>query len=125
MSNVKVKAAELRSKKREELTKALDEQRTELASLRVAKVTGGQASKLSKISVVRKNIARILTVTNQLQKANLRKYYKGRQYKPLDLRVKKTRAIRRELTKAQLAKKTAKQIHKAQKFPKRVYALKA
>ena len=38
-------------------------------------MTGGAASKLSKIRVVRKNIARILTVINQSQKAELRKYF--------------------------------------------------
>ena len=36
---------------------------------------GGAASKLSKIRVVRKSIARVLTVTNQKQKAELRKFY--------------------------------------------------
>lgn len=76
MSSARVKTHELRLKKKEELAKALEEQKTELASLRVAKVTGSQASKLSKIRVVRKNIARVLTVMNQLQKLNLRKYYK-------------------------------------------------
>lgn len=48
----------------------------ELSQLRVAKVTGGAASKLSKIRVVRKSIARVLTVINQTQKENLRKFYK-------------------------------------------------
>jgi hypothetical protein len=39
-------------------------------------VTGGAASKLSKIRIVRKNVARILTVINQTQKQELRKFYK-------------------------------------------------
>uniref|UniRef100_A0AAF5RTU8 Large ribosomal subunit protein uL29 n=1 Tax=Wuchereria bancrofti TaxID=6293 RepID=A0AAF5RTU8_WUCBA len=72
----KVKARDLRGKKKEELTKQLDEQKTELASLQVSKVVGGGASKLSKIRTVRKNIARILTVINQTQKQELRKFYK-------------------------------------------------
>merc|ERR1712126_698428 len=50
------------------------------------------ASKLSKIRVVRKSIARVLTVTNQKQKAELRKFYAGKKAKPLDLRKKLTRA---------------------------------
>lgn len=75
MSSSRVKTVDLRAKKKEDLAKSLEEQKNELASLRVAKVTGSQASKLSKIRVVRKNIARILTVMNQLQKLNLRKYY--------------------------------------------------
>ena len=40
--------------------------------LRVAKVTNGAASKLSKIGVVRKSIARVLTVHNQTTKAKVR-----------------------------------------------------
>ena len=38
-------------------TQILDELKTELAQLRFAKVSGGAASKLSKIRVVRKSIA--------------------------------------------------------------------
>merc|ERR1712128_392341 len=84
-----------RNKKKEELTKQLDDLKTELAQLRVAKVTGGAASKLSKIRVVRKSIARVYIVLHQKQKENLRKFYKGKKYKPIDLRPKKTRAIRK------------------------------
>ena len=51
MFQVRVKAHELRGRKKEELQKQLDELRQELASLRVAKVTGGAASKLSKMYV--------------------------------------------------------------------------
>merc|ERR1712061_3993 len=105
---VKVKCSDLRNKKKEELTKQLEDLKTELASLRVAKVTGGAASKLSKIRVVRKSIARVLTVIHQTQKENLRKYYRTKRYKPKDLRPKKTRAIRRALTKRELSIKTKK-----------------
>uniref|UniRef100_A0A3Q3ILE1 Large ribosomal subunit protein uL29 n=1 Tax=Monopterus albus TaxID=43700 RepID=A0A3Q3ILE1_MONAL len=95
MVQAKIKARDLRGKKKEELLKQLDDLKNELSQLRVAKVTGGAASKLSKIRVVRKSIARVLTVINQTQKENLRKFYKGKKYKPLDLRPKKTRALRR------------------------------
>lgn len=71
-----VKCSDLRTKKKEELTKQLEELKTELASLRVAKVTGGAPSKLSKIRVVRKAIARVMIVMHQKQKDNLRKLYK-------------------------------------------------
>ena len=91
----KIKCSELRKKKKEDLTKQLDDLKTELAQLRVAKVTGGAASKLSKIRVIRKSIARVHIVMNQKQKDNLRKFYSGKKYKPLDLRPKKTRAIRK------------------------------
>ncbi|XP_071948148.1 large ribosomal subunit protein uL29-like isoform X2 [Antedon mediterranea] len=121
----KIKAHELRGKRREELEEQLSKLRQELAQLRVAKVTGGQANKLSKIRVVRKSIARCLTVYNQSQKENLRKFYKGKKYKPLDIRPKKTRAIRRALTKSELARKTRKQIRKERLYPMRKFALKA
>lgn len=45
----KVKCSELRSKDKKDLLKQLDELKTELTNLRVAKVTGGAASKLSKM----------------------------------------------------------------------------
>merc|ERR1711898_84932 len=107
----KVKCYELRkqSKSKADLTKQLDDLKTELANLRVAKVTGGAASKLSKIKVVRQNIARVLTVINETQKGALRQHYDGLKYAPLDLRVKKTRAIRRRLTKFEAGKKTNRQ----------------
>ncbi len=68
----------MRQKKKEELVKQLEDLKTELGSLRVAKVTGGAASKLSKIRVVRKSIARVYIVMHQKQKENLRKFYKVR-----------------------------------------------
>lgn len=96
----------------------------ELCTLRVAKVTGGAASKLSKIRVVRKNIARILTVYNQAQKENLRKFYKGKKYKPKDLRMRKTRALRRALTPGECKIKTMKERQKLRLYPSRKFALK-
>jgi hypothetical protein len=50
-------------------------------------------------NIVRKSIARVLTVMNQKQRQNLREFYKNKKFLPLDLRPKKTRAIRRRLTK--------------------------
>eukprot|EP00752_Nemacystus_decipiens_P008694 g7759.t1 len=62
------KAHVLRTLTKNDLTATLTELRTELQQLRVAQVTGGAASKLAKISVVRKKIARTLTVYHQAQK---------------------------------------------------------
>ncbi|XP_015765847.1 PREDICTED: 60S ribosomal protein L35-like [Acropora digitifera] len=120
----KVRAQDLRGKKKEELLKQLDDLKTELSQLRVAKVTGGAASKLANIKVVRKSIARVLTVISQSQRENLRKFYENKKYKPLDLRPKKTRAMRRALTKAEASRKTLRQIKKLRNFPRRKYALK-
>eukprot|EP01041_Mallomonas_annulata_P009775 gene9775-20332_t len=121
----KVKAHELRSKTKSELLKQLDEFRQELSSLRVAKVTNGAASKLAKIGEVRKSIARVLTVYNQQTKSKLREKFTGQKSMPIDLRQKKTRAIRLRLTPAQLSKKTLKQTKKDNYFPQRKYAVKA
>ncbi|XP_071547591.1 large ribosomal subunit protein uL29 isoform X2 [Panulirus ornatus] len=120
----KVKCSELRTKKKDELLKQLEELKQELSGLRVAKVTGGAASKLSKIHVVRKSIARVMIVINQKTKENLRKFYKNKRFKPLDLRPKKTRAIRRAL-KSELKILTPKESKKRWNFPKRKYAVKA
>ena len=67
----KIKAYELRSNNKGALSKKLDELKNELGQLRVAKVTGGAQSKLAKIKVVRKSIARVLTVYNQTQKSKV------------------------------------------------------
>ena len=103
----------------------LKELKQELGALRVAKVTGGAPNKLSKIKVVRQGVARVLTVVSQAQRAALKKAYAGKKYVPVDLRAKKTRAIRRRLTRAQAAATTERAAKKVAAFPKRRYAVKA
>ena len=120
---MKIKAHELRTKNKSELLKTLEELKNELAQLRVAKVTGGAASKLAKIGVVRKSIARVLTVYNQTQKAKLREAYAGKKFLPKDLRPKQTRALRRALSPAERSRKTLKQRKREQNFPPRKYAV--
>ena len=70
---------ELREEGQKSLLRNLEQQRTELAALRVSAQTSGAASRLARIKVVRKSIARVLTVMAQKQNAALRtkKYYKG------------------------------------------------
>ncbi|KAK9766373.1 60S ribosomal protein L35, L29 [Basidiobolus ranarum] len=123
----KVSAHALRNKSKDELKKELDELKQELSSLRVQKVAGGAASKLTKINTVRKSIARVLTVITQTERQNIRLLYKqeGRKYLPLDLRYKKTRAIRRRLTKFEVTRKTLRQQKKDIHFPQRKFAVKA
>ncbi|XP_074088182.1 large ribosomal subunit protein uL29-like [Macrotis lagotis] len=121
----KIKARDLRGKKREELLKQLDDFKVQFSQLRMAKVTGGAASKLSKIRVVRKSIAQVLTVINQTQKENLRKFYKGKKYKLLDLWPKKTHAMCYRLNKHEESLKTKKQQRKERLYPLRKFAVKA
>ncbi|KAJ6745916.1 60S RIBOSOMAL PROTEIN L35-LIKE [Salix koriyanagi] len=103
----RIKVHELREKSKTELLAQLKELKAELALLRVAKVTGGAPNKLSKIKVVRLSIAQVLTVIL-----------------PLDLRPKKTRAIRRRLTKHQASLKTKREEKREIYFPMRKYAIK-
>merc|ERR1712142_989441 len=120
----KVKAHELRGRKKEDLLHQLNELKTELQQLHVAKVTGGAPSKLSKIKVVRKSIARVMTVISHPQRENLQKFHAAKKYKPLDLRMKKTRAQRRQLTKNEASRRTLRQIKKDTHFAVRKYAVK-
>ncbi|KHG23435.1 60S ribosomal L35 [Gossypium arboreum] len=115
---------ELRNKSKTELLSQLKDLKAELSLLRVAKVTGGAPNKLSKIKVVRLSIAQVLTVISQKQKAALREAYKNKKFLPLDLRPKKTRAIRRRLTKHQQSLKTEREKKKEMYFPMRKYAIK-
>ncbi|KRZ06570.1 Tuftelin-interacting protein 11, partial [Trichinella zimbabwensis] len=119
-----IKVKDIRGKRKEELVKQLDDLRQELSSLRVAKVTGGGPSKLFKMRRVRKSIARVLTVISQTQKEQLRKFYQKKKFKPLDLRPKKTRALRRALTKHELGLKKRKQLRRETAWPKRIFAVK-
>uniref|UniRef100_A0A2K5HKR4 Large ribosomal subunit protein uL29 n=1 Tax=Colobus angolensis palliatus TaxID=336983 RepID=A0A2K5HKR4_COLAP len=115
----KIKAGDLR-RKEEELLKQLDDLKMELSQLRVAKVTGGAASKLSKIRVICKS-----TLLTRLRKKNFRKFYKGKKYKPPDLRPKKTRAMCHRLNKHEENLKTKKQQRKERLYPLRKYTVKA
>lgn len=74
--------------------------------------------------MVRKAIARVYIVINQKTKENLRKLYKGKKYKPLDLRPKKTRAIRRALSERDSTRLTKKETRKRSIYPVRKYAVK-
>mmetsp|Transcript_28184 Transcript_28184/g.28550 ORF Transcript_28184/g.28550 Transcript_28184/m.28550 type:complete len:122 (-) Transcript_28184:67-432(-) len=120
-----VKAYELRDMSKDDLLKTLTDLRKELSELHVAKVTDGAASKIAKIKSVRKSIARVLTVHNQQQKEGIRKACAGAKYLPKDLRSKKTRAMRRALTKAERGKKTLKAKRTYAAFPTVKYAIKA
>ena len=87
--------------------------------LRVAqRANAGQTTKLGKIKQVRKNIARVLTVVNQNARAAYHKQLKPKDMAPKALREKKTRAIRRRLTPAQVRMRyqCARRVHSASFF---------
>ncbi|PWY81959.1 60S ribosomal protein L35 [Aspergillus heteromorphus CBS 117.55] len=121
----KVKAGQLWGKSKDDLNKQLEELKTELSQLRVQKITNGASSKTLRIHDVRKSIARVLTVINANQRAQLRLFYKNKTYTPLDLRPKLTRALRRKLTKHEATLKTERKRKQQIHFPQRKYAVKA
>lgn len=94
----------------------------ELAELQVQKLS---RPSLPKIHTVRKDIARVLTIINEQQREAVRQLYKGKKYQPKDMRSKKTRALRRALTKFEATRVTEKQKKKQIAFPQRKYAIKA
>lgn len=114
----------MRNLSKTELLKQLKDLKQELSSLRVNQVAGATPAKLARIHPVRKAIARVLTIIHANQRNELKKFYKGKKFVPLDIRPKKTRALRRKLTDYESNKKTLKQKRLATAFPKRKYAIK-
>lgn len=98
----------------------------ELRTLRNSKASSGSATKLAKIKIVRKNIARSLTILNQKERSKLAgSLHQNSTKRAAFLRTKLTRAYRRKLTNHQRTKKIAKVQKKALNFPVRKYGLKA
>merc|ERR1712137_1075910 len=115
MSNPKdLKPYKLSTKDVSELQTTVDDLQKELSTLRVNKVSSGVASKLAKIRVVRKAIARSLTYINFKRRDEVKDAFKKksalRTYneehktnwrfsdKPFACRERRTRAQRRALT---------------------------
>ena len=124
----KLKPQDLRGDKdKAELEALLEERRKSLAQLRIEQKSGGNQAKLSQIKVVRKEIARILTIINQQVSHQVRIKYSGKEAKrrPRDLRQKKTRAIRRRLKPSEASAKTQRALTKHNNFPQRKFAIKA
>ena len=135
------RAFKLRNKTVEELLKNVTDLKNELSSLRVNKVAQGVASKLAKIRVVRKAIARNLTIVNLKKRSELKNAFSSRagirkyneEHKttftlnklPKELRPRLTRALRRKLTKNQQNKVLPKIAKRQNAFPQRSFALRA
>jgi large subunit ribosomal protein L35e len=120
-----LKASELREKTPDELMKILSEYKVELASLRVAKVTGGAASKLCRIKVMRQAIARVLTVFNQKRKAEAVAKWSGSAILPKCMRPRLTHKLRRKMTAAQIALKPGKAVKRAINFRQKLFVVEA
>merc|ERR1712159_934007 len=96
--NQKVKAFEVRKVSEPELLAALESQRRELVSLRTSKVASAPQIKLARIKVVRKNVAKLLTVMNEKRRNAAKSEWKDKKYTPKDLRNKGTKASRKGLS---------------------------
>ena len=138
-------AAEYRKKKNNELLADLKKLREELQKIRFSKQSGTNVSKLSKIKSLRKQIARVLTIIRENTKNDViskvltkeeKKVTDGKEetitktiknlkmkHIPLDLRPKKTRAMRRRLTKFENKLVTLKQLKRKLNFPQRKFAV--
>ena len=75
------------------------------------------------LKLVRKNIAKILTVLSEKRRSAARDEFKKKRYTPVDLRQKKNRAYRRRLTPFEKNKLTARAQKKASNNRPRKYAL--
>ena len=75
--------------------------------------------------MLRKDIARLLTIINEKRRDASRLAFKKKKYKPIDQRVKGTRASRRKLTAYEKSRKTAKELKKRNCNPLRKFALEA
>lgn len=140
-----ISAADYRKKSETELIADLKKLREELQQIRFTKVTGTAVSKLSKIKTLRKQIARVLTIIREARKNAVISQLRTRKTKevvdgkentiektiknlklkhiPLDLRPKKTRAIRRRLTKFESKLLTIRQLKRKLNFPVRKFAV--
>ena len=140
-----ISAAEYRKKKNNELIADLKKLREELQKIRFNKQSGTAVSKLSKIKSLRKQIARVLTIIRENTKNEVISKLLTKEKKevkddkeetitttiknlkmkhiPLDLRPKKTRAMRRRLTKFENKLVTLKQLKRKLNFPKRKFAV--
>merc|ERR1712087_945124 len=121
----RVKAHELRSKDDTACVEELAKHRKELASLRVSKVAAAPQVKLAKVRAVRKNIAKVLTVLNEKRRSAAKDANKKKRYTPYDLRLKKTRAFRRRMTKFERTRTTLRQQKKSDNSKLRKYAVAA
>eukprot|EP00829_Urostomides_striatus_P014146 TRINITY_DN408_c0_g1_i2.p1 TRINITY_DN408_c0_g1~~TRINITY_DN408_c0_g1_i2.p1 ORF type:complete len:128 (+),score=43.33 TRINITY_DN408_c0_g1_i2:37-420(+) len=119
-----VKTYELRTKDEKALVEELGKLKAELAKARIGKVSAAATQvKASKIRVLRKDIARLLTIINEKRRDAASQAFKKKKYKPIDQRVKGTRASRRKLTIYERTRKTLKEQKKRNCNPSRKFAL--
>jgi len=119
----KIKAYQLREKTEDNLKDQLTNLKKELVSLRTSLKSSAAQVKLARIRVVRKGIAKILTVINEKRRDAAKDTWKNKKFCPKDLRYKGTKASRSGLSKHQAALKTDRMAKKAANFHPRKFAV--
>merc|ERR1719240_321944 len=119
----KLKAYEIRKSGETELLAVLEQQRKELVGLRTSKVASAPQVKLARIKVVRKNVAKLLTVMNEKRRTAAKDEWKDKKYTPKDLRSKGTKASRKGLSKDEKKLLTVRAQKKAANFRLRKFAV--
>ncbi|KAI3389847.1 hypothetical protein SNEBB_002987 [Seison nebaliae] len=113
---------------RKKLGSALREQQQKLSMCRTQNLSSNATSKRSQIRITRKNIARILITLHQKMKLGSAIFHVekfGRKHLPKDLRPKKTRAIRRRLTKSEKSASRRREKMRKTFYPQRKYIVSA
>jgi large subunit ribosomal protein L35e len=103
----------------------LEELKQKLLKLRIQKAIQPNKGNVLRIKHIRHSIACVLTVITQKQRSQVALMYKGKKHKSLDMRAKKTCALRRQLTKKEHSIKPLRTMKRIKNFPARKYALKA
>merc|ERR1712178_306417 len=98
--------------------------RAELVGLRTSKVSSAPQVKLARIRVVRKAVAKVLTVLNEKRRTVAKEAHSKKKYTPKDLRLKLSKAKRGGLTKHQKALRTLRSAKKLDNFKPRKFAVK-
>ena len=87
-------------------------------------MSDSKKTKIHQIENLRKSIAHVHIVQNQMVKKNLREFYRDQPFKPKDLREKQTRAKRRQLTSDEKSIELKKIQRRKSNFPQRKFVLK-
>ncbi|PVU87195.1 hypothetical protein BB561_006436 [Smittium simulii] len=119
-----VKASEYREKSKAELLQTVAQMKKDIIALKNKQSPGSASSEGVKIREMRKSIARVLTVITQEDRKKALLACKGKRI-PLDLRYKKTRAMRRALSTSESNAQTLRQKKRLTHFSQKQYAVKA
>eukprot|EP01057_Protomagalhaensia_wolfi_P005213 Protomagalhaensia_wolfi_Nauph_80__5212@NODE_55_length_4132_cov_174_239922_g46_i0_p5_GENE_NODE_55_length_4132_cov_174_239922_g46_i0NODE_55_length_4132_cov_174_239922_g46_i0_p5_ORF_typecomplete_len125_score30_38Ribosomal_L29/PF00831_23/3_4e10_NODE_55_length_4132_cov_174_239922_g46_i036113985 len=119
----KAKSVQLRQLSADELLKRVQTERETLASLRVGFDHKTHQSRVGKMQVAKKNIARMLTIYTQKKRAAAFVEYADKKHKPRDLLPKTTKRQRMALKPEQRAKVVPKVLRARKAFPMRKFLI--